>query len=266
MHRLSGGGLRQLSLYLLILTFAFVACGDALAAKPTRAYIAIIIDDLGVNWAAGLKAIRLPGPVALSIIPDQTHSTRLAQHAYGRRKDVILHLPMEPMERKELLPAGGLRVDMNEDEIYRALENGLTSVPQAIAINNHMGSAFTSNKKAMSRLMAAVREQNPELFFIDSLTTPKSVVRRQATEHGIPSLARSVFLDNERTEEAIEQRFDELVSIARKHGGALAIGHPYPETLAVLQRRLAPLFEGEVRLIPVTMLMAMKVQEREPWR
>lgn len=117
----------------------------------------------------------------------------------------------------------------------------------------------------MSRLMAAVRDQNPELFFIDSLTTPKSVVRRQATEHGIPSLSRSVFLDNERTEEAIEKRFDELVSIARKYGGALAIGHPYPETLAVLRRRLVPLSEGEVRLIPITMLMAMKVQEREPW-
>lgn len=266
MRRQAGAGLRQLCLCLLALSFVFVASEETRAAKPARAYIAIIIDDLGVNWAAGLKAIRLPGPVALSIIPDQTYSTQLAQHAYGRRKDVILHLPMEPLDKKELLPAGGLRVDMSADEIYRALENGLASVPRAVAINNHMGSAFTSRKKAMSRLMAAVREQNPDLFFIDSLTTPKSVVRRQATEHGIPSLSRSVFLDNERTEEAIEQRFDELVSIARKYGGALAIGHPYPETLAVLRRRLAPLSEGEVRLIPVTMLMAMKVQEREPWR
>lgn len=266
MHNFTGTGLRQLSLCLLALTLAFVTGGDTLAAKPARAYIAIIIDDLGVNWATGLKAIRLPGPVALSIIPDQTYSTRLAQHAFGRRKDVILHLPMEPVKHKELLPASGLRTDMSDDEIYRSLENGLASVPHAIAINNHMGSAFTSRKKAMSRLMAAVREQNPELFFIDSLTTSKSVVQRQAAEHGIPSLARSVFLDNERTEEAIEQRFNELISLAKKYGGALAIGHPYPETLAVLQRRLAPLSKGEVRLIPVTMLMAMKIQEREPWR
>ena len=266
MRGLARAGLRQFSLSLLALTLAFATGANALAAKPTQAYIAVIIDDLGVNWAVGLKAIRLPGPVALAIIPDQTYSTRLAQHAQGRRKDVILHLPMEPLERKELLPASGLRVDMSKDEVYRAVENGLASVPMAVAINNHMGSAFTSNKKAMSRLMAAVREQNPELFFIDSLTTPESVAQRQATAYGIPSLARSVFLDNEQTEEAIEQRFDELVSIAKKYGGAIAIGHPYPETLAVLQRRLAPLFEGEVRLIPVTMLMAMKVQEREPWR
>jgi polysaccharide deacetylase 2 family uncharacterized protein YibQ len=219
-----------------------------------------------VDWASGLKAIRLPGPVAVSVIPDQTYSTRLALHAHGRRKDVLLHLPMEPVERKDLLPADGLRTNMSEDEIYRSLEVGLASVPHAIAINNHMGSEFTSSNKAMSRLMTAVREQNPGLFFVDSLTTSKSVVRRQATAHGIPTLARSVFLDNERSEEAIEKQFDELISIARKHGGALAIGHPFPETLAVLQRRLAPLSEGEIRLIPITMLMAMKIQEQGPWR
>jgi hypothetical protein len=266
MRFMAGHGPGKIPLCLLMFTLAFTASVNVQAAKPIRAYIAVIIDDLGVNWAHGLKAIRLPGPVALSIIPGQTFSTRLAQHAYGRRKDVILHLPMEPVERKDLLPAGGLRTDMSSDEIYRTLENGLASVPHAVAINNHMGSAFTSNKKAMARLMAAVHEQNPELFFIDSLTTPRSVARRQATEHGVPSLARSVFLDNERTEKAIEQRFDELVSIARKYGGALAIGHPFPETLAVLNRRLVPLSEGNVRLIPVTMLMAMKIQEREPWR
>ncbi len=266
MHIVTGSGLRRLSLSLLALVFAFIAVESGNAAKPTRAYIAIIIDDLGINWASGLKAIRLPGPVALSILPDQTFSTQLAQHAHGRRKDVILHLPMEPVERKDLLPTNGLRTDMSEDEIYRSVENGLASVPHAIAINNHMGSAFTSDKKAMSRLMAAVQELNPGLFFIDSLTTPRSVARRQAAARGIPSLARSVFLDNERSEAAIEKQFDELVSIARKYGGALAIGHPFPETLAVLQRRLAPLSEGGVRLIPITMLMAMKIQEREPWR
>ncbi|MEE8389147.1 MAG: divergent polysaccharide deacetylase family protein [Acidiferrobacterales bacterium] len=266
MHIVAGSGLRRLSLSLLALVFVFIAVETGNAAKPTRAYIAIIIDDLGVSWASGLKAIRLPGPVALSILPDQTFSTQLAQHAHGRRKDVILHLPMEPVERKDLLPVDGLRTDMSDEEIYRSVENGLASVPHAIAISNHMGSAFTSDKKAMSQLMAAVQELNPGLFFIDSLTTPRSVARRQATAHGIPSLARSVFLDNERSEAAIEKQFDELVSIARKYGGALAIGHPFPETLAVLQRRLAPLSEGGVRLIPVTMLMAMKIQEREPWR
>lgn len=266
MSGLSGHGLRRLSLCLLSLTFVFIAGGQAQAAKPARAYIAIIIDDLGASWTSGLKAIRLPGPVALSILPNQTFSTHLAQYAHGQHKDVILHLPMEPVERIDLLPVDGLRTKMSANEIYRSVENGLASVPHAIAINNHMGSAFTSNRKAMSRLMAAVHELNPGLFFIDSLTTPRSLVRKQATAHGIPSLARSVFLDNERSEAAIEEQFDKLISIARKYGGAIAIGHPFPETLAVLQRRLAPLSEGDVRLIPITMLVAMKIQEREPWR
>ncbi|MFV1998117.1 MAG: divergent polysaccharide deacetylase family protein [Acidiferrobacterales bacterium] len=266
MRIFSGPGLRYLGLSLLCLNLAFVAVGPAYATKTARAYITVIIDDLGVDWANGLEAIRLPGPVAVAVIPNRAYSTRLALRAHGERKDVLLHLPMEPVELKDLLPADGLRTDMSEKEIYRSVEVGLASVPNAIAINNHMGSEFTSSKRAMSRLMAAVRAQNPELFFVDSLTTSESVVRQQATAYGIQTLARSVFLDNERSEEAIEKQFDELLSIARKYGGAIAIGHPFPETLAVLQRRLAPLSEGEVRLIPITMLMAMKIQGQGPWR
>jgi len=266
MHMYSGPGLRYLGLSLLCLSLAFVTAGPAYATKTARAYVAVIIDDLGVDWANGLKAIRLPGPVAVAVIPNRAYSTRLALRAHDQRKDVLLHLPMEPVELKDLLPADGLRTDMSKDEIFRSVEVGLASVPNVVAINNHMGSEFTSSNKAMSRLMAAVRQQNPELFFVDSLTTPASVARQQATAYGIPSLARSVFLDNERSEEAIEKQFDELLSIARKFGGAIAIGHPFPETLAVLQRRLAPLSEGEIRLIPITMLMAMKIQEQGPWR
>ena len=234
--------------------------------KSRTAYIAIIIDDVGNSWSRGLQAIRLPGPVTISVIPDLPYSTQLAQHAHGRRKDVILHMPMEPVNKKELLSPGGLRADMTKEEVSVSLENGLLSVPHAIAINNHMGSHFTRSNQAMARLMAVIQEQNPGLFFVDSLTTSRSKVKRQASAHGIPSLARDVFLDNERDELAIERRFDQLVAIAQKRGYAIAIGHPFPETLNVLERRLAPLSEGKVRLIPLSMLMAMNIQEREPWR
>ena len=252
----------------LTLVAALLAGGSPAAnvGKPGVVYIAVIIDDVGNSWARGLQAIRLPGPVAISVIPDLPYSTRLAQHAHGRRKDVILHMPMEPMERKELLSPIGLTTDMNKDRIVQSLESGFQSVPHAVAVNNHMGSEYTSDSAAMARLMSVIRDQNSQLFFVDSLTTPRSKVRKEATEHGIPSLARDVFLDNERDETAIDRQFDKLVAIARQRGYAIAIGHPFQETLAVLQRRLAPLSEGDVRLIPLTMLVAMKTQEREPWR
>lgn len=258
----------RLKAFALILVFGLLAWSHpvAHAGKSPIAYIAVIIDDVGNSWARGLQAIRLPGPVAISVIPDLPYSTALAQHAYGRRKEVILHMPMEPESKKDLLAPIGLRTDMDRDTIYQSLEIGLSSVPHAVAMNNHMGSQFTSDTRATARLMSVIREQNPELFIIDSLTTPKSKMRREATAHGIPSLARDVFLDNERDEADIEQQFDKLVAIAQQRGYAVAIGHPFKETLAVLQRRLQPLSQGNVRLIPLTMLVAMKTQEREPWR
>jgi len=252
----------------LLICVALLTLGQpvALAGKSRVAYIAVIIDDIGNSWSRGLQAIRLPGPVAISVIPDLPYSTRLAQHAHGRRKDVILHMPMEPMDRKELLAPIGLKTDMDMDRITASLESGFESVPHAVAMNNHMGSQYTSDSEAMARLMSVVREKKPELFFVDSLTTPKSKASAEAVAYGVPSLARDIFLDNERDEAAIEQQFDKLIAIARQRGYAIAIGHPFPETLSVLQRRLATLSDGDVRLIPLTMLVEMKTQEREPWR
>jgi uncharacterized protein len=44
-----------------------------------------------------------------------------------------------------------------------------------------------------------------------------------------------VFLDNEPSPAAIRRRLDEAERLARRRGQALAIGHPYPATLAVLE-------------------------------
>jgi polysaccharide deacetylase 2 family uncharacterized protein YibQ len=254
------------SLALIVAAAALGASAAYADNKSRTSYIVVIIDDVGNSWSRGLQAIGLPGPVAISVIPDLPYSTQLAQQAYNRRKDVMLHMPMEPVKKKELLSPGGLRTDMTEPEVFRSLENGLSSVPHAVAINNHMGSQYTRNKQALKRLMVAIRAQNPNLFFIDSLTTARSKVKQQATAYGIPSLARDVFLDNVREESAIEQQFDQVIAIARKRGYAIAIGHPFQETLDVLQRRLPSMSEGAVRLVPLTMLVAMNIQEREPWR
>jgi polysaccharide deacetylase 2 family uncharacterized protein YibQ len=251
---------------LLFISLLAWAQPTAFAGKSRISYIAVIIDDVGNSWARGLQAIRLPGPVAISVIPELPYSTDLAQHAHGRRKEVILHMPMEPREKKDLLAPFGLRADMERDHVYQSIETSLASVPHAVAINNHMGSQFTSDARATAQLMGVIQEQNPNLFVIDSLTTPKSQIQREASAYGIPSLARDVFLDNERDEAAIDRQFDKLVAIAKQRGYAIAIGHPFKETLAVLQRRLQPLSQGNVRLIPLTMLVAMKTQEREPWR
>ena len=93
------------------------------------------------------------------------------------------------------------------------------------------------------------------LFFIDSYTTHESVALMVAAEAGVVATRRDVFLDHERSIEAVTNEFERLKSLARRNGQALAIGHPFPETLEVLERQL-PLLEAEgFELVTISRLL-----------
>jgi len=259
----SPGATTVLRAGLLALLTALTPTISAAAQRP--AFVAVIIDDLGNNYERGIDALDLPGPVACAILPDRPYSRSLAQRAHNAGKEVLLHLPLQPIAQKDvhLMGPGGLTEHMDLRTVEAALRQDLHSVPFAIAINNHMGSQFTQDDDAVARLMESIHDVQPALFFVDSLTTPHSVVPETAAEYGIPSLSRDVFLDDERTITAIDKQVDLLFRLARKHGSAIAIGHPYPETFQVLERRLKPLNRGDLRLVPLSLLLALKMNSAQ---
>ena len=94
------------------------------------------------------------------------------------------------------------------------------------------------------------------LFFVDSYTTPASVALQMAQEAGLPATRREVFLDNDPAPAAIEHEFARLMARARRHGQAVAIGHPYATTLAFLERVLPQLADRGIELVPVAAVLA----------
>lgn len=202
------------------------------AAEPM---IAIIIDDVGYQGRLGEAAIQLPGPYAVAIMPFAPHSQRLALLAKASNKNVILHLPMEAYSKNHLLGEGALFSHMNDAQIHSALQAALASLPQAIGINNHMGSLLTSERRPMDALMTAIAKHE-ELFFVDSKTSQRSAARLAAASKGVPAVERHVFLDNEPIRSHIRKQLSRLVTRAKQQGHALAIGHPYPATLATLRK------------------------------
>ncbi|MCR6653361.1 MAG: divergent polysaccharide deacetylase family protein [Cellvibrionaceae bacterium] len=221
---------------------------DNTIAQPS---IAIIIDDLGEQWQAGKRVLALPGDITLAVLPFTHYGDRLVELAAQQGREVMLHAPMEPLSH----PAWheGLRRGMTQTELRDALAAMLEALPQARGVNNHMGSALTQERERMDWVMAELAGRG--LYFIDSRTTPSSQALTSAQDHAIPSARRDVFLDNIRTEDAIEQQFRTLLRLARERGQAIAIGHPYPETLAFLERVLPQLGDLGVRLVPVSQLL-----------
>jgi len=93
-----------------------------------------------------------------------------------------------------------------------------------------------------------------DLYFIDSRTTSHSVAWRTAQRRNVPSLKRDVFLDHDRDPEIINDQFSEFIAIAKRRGYAIAIAHPYPETLTYLKQNLSRLTSQGIRLVSASAL------------
>jgi hypothetical protein len=225
----------------------------ASAGPGAEAAIGLIIDDLGNNLGADLRVTRLPGSVTCAILPHTPHARAIAEAAHQAGKEVILHLPMESREAVEPGP-GQIDTGMPALELRATLDYDLATVPHVRGINNHMGSRLTTEPHAMQQLMHELRERR--LFFIDSRTDAASIAAGVARAQGVPALERDVFLDPDPAPAAVAAQLARLEQLARHNGYALAIGHPYPATLAALEQWLPQLEARGIRLIPLTTRLA----------
>ncbi|PWG63425.1 divergent polysaccharide deacetylase family protein [Spiribacter halobius] len=231
----------------------------ALAGEPR---VALIIDDIGTDRAAAERTLALPVPLTLAILPHTPHARATAEAAPAAGKEVMLHQPMQA-ERPGPVGRGALWLDTTEGELHATLARNLEAVPNARGLNNHMGSLITRHPGHMAWLMEALAGHG-DLYFVDSRTTHHTVARQIAGEHGRPFVERDVFLDHDADPAAIERQLARLVAEARREGQAVGIGHPRPNTLAVLERRLPALAREGIRFVRVSELIPEPEVEETP--
>ena len=226
-------------------------------ARPPAAgaaRIAVVVDDLGNELAPATRIAGWKEPVAGAVLPDLRWSAASAEALARGGHEVLLHLPMEPEGYPRVRPGPGLVLRSQSDaEIERLLEEDLATVPGAVGVNNHMGSAATADARVMRAVSRVLARRH--LFFLDSRTTDATVAERTAEEASVRAASRRVFLDDVAREDAIRAQLDELVRRAHQEGAAIAIGHPYPVTLFVLEKELPEMGKRGVELVKVSELV-----------
>lgn len=230
----------------------FAGFTAAVDAQTLPAKVAIIIDDIGYQKADPLL-IQLPYALTFAVMPFAPQSQEMAELASRQNKEVMLHMPMEAVAQNHLLGKGALRRSMSKSQVQQALHQALAQIPQAIGVNNHMGSLYTSLPQQMDWTMQVMAERG--LYFIDSKTTAHSAVLRATSAHQIKSRSRDIFLDNDKSQAALDKQFNQLIKLAKQQGSAIAIGHPYPETYRYLKRNLDRLAASGIELVPASQLL-----------
>jgi polysaccharide deacetylase 2 family uncharacterized protein YibQ len=218
-------------------------------ASEGAAPVVIVIDDLGrsVDVIDVLRGFGVP--LTFAVLPFETRTAAVAARLLELGEEVLCHLPMEA-QRGENPGPGALVETMSRGEIRDATQLALDAVRGAVGVNNHMGSAFSEDPEAMGAVLDVVRKRR--LFFLDSRTSAASVGFSLALEEGVPAAERNVFLDRDRAPEAIRHELRRLLALANRGEPAIAIGHPYPETLAVLRDELPRALEHGYRFARVS--------------
>jgi len=229
--------------------------GRWLRDGPPR--IAIVIDDFGYASPSGVaEFLEMDAPITISILPGTPHCRAIAEAARRSGKEVLLHAPMEPLGYPEVDPGeGALLLNHTHWEIRTRLTAAIDEIPEAVGVNNHMGSAFTRDRGRMRTVMAVLRDR--ELFFLDSMTDPQSTGFAEAERAGIPALRNNMFIDSQLDELGtvdVAGQLAELEAIARRRGAAIGIAHPHEETLRSLKRLLPEMAERGIELVTISEL------------
>ena len=218
--------------------------------------IAILIDDFGYSQGEAVDILlkKIAVPLTISIIPGTPYAKRIAQEAHHNKKQILIHLPMQPNGNFNNRYRWIIMEGMKDGEIKKILKSASKDVPYAVGLNNHMGSLITTRKREMEAVLRAVKEER--LFFVDSRTTSSSIAYALARKMGIRSSYRQIFLDNKKEESYINGQFKKLILLARKKGWALGIGHINKVTVLTLEKLIRQLDKRKIRLVYVSQILS----------
>lgn len=232
-----------------LLLFAFCFAGGRLTASrqavkasnmAPSGKLAIVIDDFGYDGDGTAEILALPIPFTAAIMPFSEFSVENAKKVEEAGKEVVIHMPMEALTGKaEWVGKKGVFRNMTDEDIKAVVEEAFSILPNAVGMNNHMGSAIMEDQRSLGDVLDVLKEHNG--FFIDSVTTSNSLGRSTAEEKGVPFIARDVFLDGTTDVEKVKQNLRKAAEIALKNGKAVAIGHVGPEGGKVTARAIAEL-------------------------
>lgn len=238
-----------------------LACAFALAVPAYAGKLAIVIDDFGYRPHQENQVLALPANISVAVLPNAPHALEMATKAHNAGHEVLIHLPMAPLS-KQPLEKDTLRPEMSSGEIERIIREAVSKVPYAVGLNNHMGSAMTSSLFGMQKVMQALGQYN--LYFLDSMTIGNSQSTRAASGTKVKVIKRKVFLDDTQNEADIRMQFNRAVALARRNGSAIAIGHPHPATVRVLQQMVYSLPPDIVLVRPSSLLNEPQVDNASP--
>ena len=225
--------------------------------KRRAGRIAVVLDDFGQHSRDRDLVERfcaLPWPLTLAVLPNEGRAAEITSRARRHGHEVLLHLPMEPIDYPEKDPGdGAIFVRQDAATIRTLVRQALSEIPDVAGVNNHMGSLATADSRVMEEVLAELKERG--LFYLDSRTSAESLGYAMASAMEVPAARRDMFIDPVDEVGSVEANLWALAALAGEQGEAIGIGHDREQTLLALEAVLPRLESRGHRFVPVSQLV-----------
>jgi uncharacterized protein len=186
--------------------------------------LAIIIDDFGQGREGVMQMMSIDRHLTFAVMPFSTFTKQDAEDSYTKGYEIIVHMPMEPMQGPpDWVGTNPILCSQDDEKISSIAHMSLEDVPHAVGANVHMGSKASADSRVMHCILMEVHKAG--FFFVDSRTGQNSVIKTVAQELTVPCLERNVFLDGHRPQSYIVNQLKLAEKLALQNGYAIAIGH-----------------------------------------
>lgn len=197
--------------------------------------IALVVGGVGLSDAATAQAIEsLPGTVTLAFAPYGSDLKGKVSQARNAGHEVILQLPMEPLDPKMVpgphMLSSTATAAQNADDLHWLLARftGYTGVA------NFLGGRLTGSQTAMHPILSEIGSRG--LFYLDDGSAPQSIALSLAKDVNLPSAGVDVILDASSAGDSMDARLAKLETIARSKGVAIGMASDLPPSLEKLAR------------------------------
>lgn len=215
--------------------------------------VSIVVDDFGNGMGDVEKGFfGIGSPLTFAVMPRLPYTGIVADSAAAAGIEVILHQPMEPEDSGSDPGERPILAGMSAEDVENILEDGLSRVPGAVGVNNHMGSKAMADRQVVGAIIRYLDDRG--LFLLDSRTSPNSAYRNTAEELGVVRFENACFIDAEEGRSAIRKALSQLIEIAKEDGCAVGIAHNRRETLDYLEYALPRYHRKKVLFTPLSKL------------
>jgi len=199
------------------------------------------------------RAFDLHLPFAVALEPGRPESRDLFHAARERSREVVLHLPLEPINYPQVNPGPGtILVTMNKAKITQLLKRYFGQAGQVTAVANYMGSLATQDMAVMSAVYDELRRRN--VPFIHMTPAPGAVCKSLAADIGVAYEEPDMVIDRDtraKTSAGLDREWKAALAAARDRGSAVVMMRATPLVIGWLPGAAHKDRLGGVDLVPL---------------